>query len=98
MTGSTWNRPRKGQSKRLSLRAKTRRMSPARISLEVAEADGRPVSAQTIHHTLQVVLPGRCPRRKPLLKLADKKTSKQFAESNLSKSMNYWIMAGLWQC
>ncbi len=32
----------------------------------------------------------RCPRRKPLLKLAHKKACKQFAEDNLAKSMNYW--------
>ncbi len=35
-------------------------------------------------------LHGRCPRRKPLLKLAHKKACKQFAKDNLSKSMNYW--------
>ncbi|KAL0185665.1 hypothetical protein M9458_017335, partial [Cirrhinus mrigala] len=29
-------------------------------------------------------------RRKPLLKLAYKKAHKQFAEDNMSKSMNYW--------
>ncbi|KAL0157035.1 hypothetical protein M9458_048281, partial [Cirrhinus mrigala] len=29
-------------------------------------------------------------RRKPLLKLAYKKARKQFAEDNLSKSVNYW--------
>ncbi len=41
-------------------------------------------------HTQQVGLHGRRPRRKPLLKLAHKKACKQFAEDNLSKSMNYW--------
>ena len=63
----------------------------ASIALEVAEAEGQLVSAQTIHRTLQQVgLHGRRPRRKPLLKLAHKKARKQFAEDNLSKSMNYW--------
>ena len=66
-------------------------MSAASIALEVAEAEGQLVSAQTIRRTLQQVgLHVRRPRRKPLLKLAHKKARKQFAESNLSKSMNYW--------
>ncbi len=73
------------------LASKHRRMSAASIALEVAEVEGQLVSAQTIHHTLQqVVLHGRCPRRKPLLKLAHKKACKQFAEDNPAKSMNYW--------
>ncbi len=98
-TGFTRNRPGKGQSKKLSPRAvrqvqklasKNRRMSAASIALEVAEAEGQLVSAQTICHTLQQVsLHGSRPRRKPLLKLAHKKARKQFAEDNLSKSMNY---------
>ena len=99
-TGSTHKRPRQRQSKKLSPRAvrqvqklasKDRRMNAASIALEVAEAEGQLVSAQTIHRTLQQVgLHCRRPRRKPLLKLAHKKARKQFAESNLSKSMNYW--------
>ncbi len=61
-TGFTRNRPRKGRSKKLSLRAvcqvqklasKNRRMSAASIALEVAEVEGQLVSAQTICHTLQ---------------------------------------------
>lgn len=53
--------------------------------------EGQLVSAQTIRSTLQQAgLHGRRPRRKPLLKLAHKKACKQFAEDNLSKSMNYW--------
>ncbi len=65
-------------------------MSAASIALEVAEVEGRLVSAY-IHHTLQqVVFHGRHPRKKPLLKLAHKKACKQFAEDNLAKSMNYW--------
>ncbi len=98
--GLTRNRPRKGQSKKLSPCAvrqvqkqasKNRSISAASIALEVAEVDGQLVSAQTISHTLQQVgLHGRCPRRKPLLKLAHKKACKQFAEDNLAKSMNYW--------
>ncbi len=68
-----------------------RSMSAASIALEVAEVEGQLVSSQTIRHTLQQVsLHGHCPRRKPLLKLAHKKVRKQFAEDNLSKSMNYW--------
>ncbi len=66
-------------------------MSAASIALEVAEVEGQLVSAQTIRHTLQQVgLHGRCPRRKPLLKLAYKKACKQFAEDNLAKNINYW--------
>ncbi len=94
------NRPHKCRSKKLSpcavrqvqkLASKNRRMSAASIALEVAEVEGQLVSAQTIHHTLQQVgLHGRRPRRKSLLKLAHKKACKQFAEDNLSKSMNYW--------
>ncbi len=99
-TGFTRNRPRKGRSKKLSpcavrqvqkLASKNRCMSAASIALEVAEVEGQFVSAQTIRHILQQVsLHGRCPRRKPLLKLAHKKACKQFAEDNLAKSMNYW--------
>ncbi len=97
--GSTWNRPRKGQSNKLGPRAvsqvqklasKNRSMSAASIALEIAEMEGQLVSAQTIRHTLQQVsLHGRSPRRKNLLKLAHKLACKQFAEDNLSKSMNY---------
>ncbi len=66
-------------------------MSAASIALAVAEVEVQLVSAQTICHTLQQVgLHGRHPRAKPLLKLAHKKTCKQFAEDNLAKSMNYW--------
>ncbi len=93
--GFSRNRPRKGQSKKLSpcavrqvqkLASKNRRMSAASIALEVAEVEGQLVSAQTIRHTLQQVgLHGRHPRRKPLLKLAHKKACKQFAEDYLAK-------------
>ncbi len=99
-TGFTRNRPRKGRSKKLSpfavrqvqkLASKNRRMSAASIALEVAEVEGQVVGAQTIRHTLQQVgLHGRCPRSKPLLKLAHKKVCKLFSEHNLAKSMNYW--------
>jgi len=42
-------------------------------ALEVAEAEGQLVSAQTIRCTLQQIgLHGHRPRRKPLLKLAHK--------------------------
>ncbi len=78
-TGFTQNRPRKGRSKKLSqvqkLASKNRRMSAASIALAVAEVKGQLVSAQTIRHTLQQVsLHGCHPRRKPLLKLAHKKS------------------------
>ncbi len=99
-TGFTQNRPRKGRSKMLSpcalrqiqkLASKNRRMSAASTALEVAEVECQLVSAQTIRHTLQQVgLHGRRPRRMPLIKLAYKKTCKQFAEDNWAKSMNYW--------
>ncbi len=55
-TGFTRNRPRKGQSKKLSpcavhqvqkLASKNRHMSAASIALEVAEVEGQLVSAQT---------------------------------------------------
>ncbi len=73
------------------LASKNRRMSAASIALEVAEVEGRFVSAQIICHTLQQVgLHGHHPRRKHLLKLAHKKACKQFTEDNLAKSMNYW--------
>ncbi len=99
-TGFTRNWPRKGRSKKLGPRAvrqvqklasKNRRSSAASIALEAADVEGQLVSAQTIHRTLQQVsLHGHRPRRKPLLKLAHKKVCKQFAEDDLSKSMNYW--------
>ncbi len=83
--GFTRNRPRKGRSMMLSpctvrqvqkLASKNRRMRAASIALdEVAEVEGQLVSAQTIRHTLQQVgLHGHQPRRKPLLKLAHKKS------------------------
>ncbi len=71
-------------------------MSTARIALEVAVVEGQLVSVKTICRTLQqVVLHGRHPKRKPLLKLALKKACKQFAEDNLAKSIHYWNHA-LW--
>ncbi len=83
-TSFTRSRPRKGRLKKFSpcavrqvqkLASKNRRMSAASIALEVAEVEGQLVSAQTIRHTLkQVGLHGRRPRRKPLLKLAHKKS------------------------
>ncbi|KAL0160295.1 hypothetical protein M9458_044020, partial [Cirrhinus mrigala] len=97
--GSIQDRPHKGRSTKLSARpvrqvqilaSKNRRMSAASIALEVAEVEGPLVSAQTIRCTLQQVgLHWRHLRRKPLLKLAYRKARKQFAEDNLSKSMNY---------
>ncbi len=83
--GFTRNRPRKGRSKKLSpcavsqvqkLASKNRYMSAATsIALEVAEEEGQLVGAPTISHILkQVGLHGRRPRRKPLLKLAHKKS------------------------
>ncbi len=90
-TGFTRNRPRKGQSKKLSpcavrqvqkLASKNGHMSAASIALEVAEVEGQLVSAQTIRHTLQQVgLHGRHPRRKPLLKLAHKNPANSFLKT-----------------
>ncbi len=61
---------------------KNRCMSAASIALEVSEAEGQLVSAQTIPHTLQQLgLHGRHSRRKSLLKLAHKKACKQFAKT-----------------
>ncbi len=84
--GFTRNRHCKGRSKKLSpcavrqvqkLASKNRCMSAASIALEVAEAEGQLVRAQTIQHTLQQVgLHGHPPRRKPLLKLTHKKACK----------------------
>ncbi|KAL0150368.1 hypothetical protein M9458_054326 [Cirrhinus mrigala] len=99
-TASIRNRPRKGRSTKLSacsvrqvqnLASKNRCMSAVSIALEVAEVEGPFVSAQTTRRTLQQVgLHWRHPRRKPLLQLTYKKARKQFAEDNMSKSMNYW--------
>ncbi len=83
-TGFTRNRPRKGRSRILSpwavhqmqkLASKNRCMSAPSTALEVAEVEGQLVSAQTIRHTLQQVgLHDQRPRKKPLLKLAHKKS------------------------
>ncbi|CAH2277702.1 extracellular calcium-sensing receptor-like, partial [Pelobates cultripes] len=63
-TGSTQNRPRHGQPKKLSARAQrhiqrlslgNRRMSAASIAAEVEVVVGQPVSAQTIHLTLHQI-------------------------------------------
>ncbi len=52
---------------------------------------GQPVSAQTIRRTLhQIGLHGYRPRRKPLLKMMNKKARKQFDEDKQTKDMNYW--------
>ena len=59
--GSTQNRPQVGRPKKLSAHAehyiqmlslKDRRRSAVSIAAEIEEVGGRPVSAQTIHHTL----------------------------------------------
>ncbi len=83
-TGFTRNRPRKGRSKIMSpcavrqmqkLASKNRCMNAPSTALEVAEVESQLVSAQTIRHTLQqVILHGHHPKRKPLLKLAHKKS------------------------
>ncbi len=66
-TSSTQNRPRHGWPKKLSAHAQhhiqrlclgNRRMSAARIDVEVEGVGGQPVSAQTIRRTLhQIGLP-----------------------------------------
>ncbi len=99
-TGSTQNRPRHGQPKKLSARGQrhiqrlclgNRCMSAASIAAEVAGVGGQPVSAQIIRRTLhQVGLHGCHPRRKPLLKMMHKKACKQFAEDKQTKDMDYW--------
>ncbi len=89
-TGSTQNRPRHGQPKKLSAHAQchiqrlclgNRCMSAASIAAEVEGVGGQPVSVKIIRRTLhQIGLHGCCPRMKPLLKMMHKKASKQFAE------------------
>ena len=84
-TASTRNRPRQGRSKKLNPRAwrqvqtlasQNRRRSAVGIAAEIADMGDQSVSAQTIRRTLnEVGLHGRCPRRKPLLKLAHTKSS-----------------------
>ena len=100
LTGSTQNRPRHGQTKKLSVRAQrhiqrlsleNRHMSATSIAAEVEGVRGQPVSAQTIHCTLdQIGLHGCCPRRKPLLKMMHKEACKQFTEDKQTKDMDYW--------
>ncbi len=56
-------------------------MSAANIAADVEGVGGQPVSAQTIHHTLHQIGQHGCrPRRKPLLKMMQKKACKQFTE------------------
>ncbi len=99
-TGSTQNTPRHGRPKKLSVRTQrhiqrlclgNRRMSAASIAAEVEGVGDKPVSAQTIHHTLhQIGLHGCRPRSKHLLKMMHKKARKQFAEDKQTKDMYYW--------
>ncbi len=68
-------------------------MSAASINAEVEGVGGvgQPVSAQTIRRTLhQIGLHGCHPRRKPLLRMMNKKAHKQFAEDKQTKDMDYW--------
>ncbi len=98
--GSTQNRHRHGQPKKLSARAQrhiqklclgNRHMSAARIAAEVEGVGGQPVSAQIICRTLhQIGLHGCRPRRKHLLKMMHKKARKQFAEDKQTKDTEYW--------
>ncbi len=99
-TGSTQNMPRHGRPKKLSVRTQrhiqrlclgNRRISAASIAAEVEGVGDKPVSAQTIHHTLhQIGLHGCRPRSKHLLKMMHKKARKQFVEDKQTKDMYYW--------
>ncbi len=90
-TGSTQNRPRHGQPKKLSARTQhyiqrlclgNRHMSSASITAEVEGVGSQPVSAQTIRRTLhQIGLHGCRPRRKPLLKMMHKNAKCKKKES-----------------
>ena len=97
--GSTQNRPQVGHPKKLSAHAeryiqmlslKDRRRSAVSIAAESEEVGVQLVSAQTIRCTLhQIGVHGCHPRRKPLLKMIHKKSSKQFAEDMSTKHMDY---------
>ncbi len=99
-TGSTQNRPRHGQPKKLSAHAQrhiqrlclgNRRMSAPSIAAEAEAVGVQPVSVQTIRRTLhQIGLHGCRPRRKPHLKMMHKKAHIQFAEDKQIKDMDYW--------
>ena len=70
-------------------------MSAASIAAESeggGVGGGPLVSAQTICHTLhQIGLQDCCPRRKPLLKMMNKKACIQFAADKHTKDMAFWI-------
>ncbi len=99
-TGSTQNRPRHGRPKKLSACVQRHiQRFVWEIDLWVLPAllqrlkgwGGKPVSAQTIRRTLhQIGLHGYRLRRKPLLKMMQKKARKQFAEDKQTKDMDYW--------
>ena len=90
--GFTQNRPRVGRPKKLSggaerhiqmLSLKDRRRSAVSIAAEIEDVG--------VSRTLHLIgVHGWHPRRKPLLKTIDKKTSKQFAEDLSTKHMDYW--------
>ncbi len=66
-------------------------MSAASIAAEVEGVEGQPVSTQTIRRTLHQIGLHCChPRRKPLLKMMQKKACKQFAEDKQTNDMDYW--------
>ncbi len=69
-------------------------MSAASIAAEVegvGVGGGQSVNTQTIRHTLHPIsLHGCHPRRKHLLKMMHKKSSKQFAEDKQTTDMDYW--------
>ncbi len=70
-------------------------MSAASIA-EVEGVGDQPVSTQTIRPTLHQIGLHECrSRRKPLLKMMQKKARKQFAEDKQTKDMDYWNHA-LW--
>ena len=99
--GSTQNRPREGNPKKLSARPERhiqmlslidRRRSAVSIAAEIEEVGSQPVSsAQTVRRTLhQIRVHGCHLRRKLLLKTIHKKARQLFAEDMSTNHMDFW--------